>query len=57
MLFMVKKLIASECVSMVNQSSFGLGSSVYGGDAERALKVGKQLKTGMLTVNDFGECL
>lgn len=43
-----------ECVKMVNSVSFGLGSSVYGGDSERALKVGKQLKTGMLTVNDFG---
>ena len=42
-----------ECAKMVNGSCFGLGSSVYGGDQERALKLGRQLKTGMLTVNDF----
>ena len=42
-----------ECLNMVNSSCFGLGSSVYGGDQDRALKLGRQLKSGMLTVNDF----
>ncbi|CAB9527235.1 Aldehyde dehydrogenase [Seminavis robusta] len=43
----------AECLKMVNSSCFGLGSSVYGGDAERALKLGRQLKSGMCTINDF----
>lgn len=49
----VAKNSDEECVKMVNSSSFGLGSSIYGGDAKRALNVGRQFKTGMLTVNDF----
>jgi delta 1-pyrroline-5-carboxylate dehydrogenase len=49
----VPKNSDEECLKMVNGSCFGLGSSVYSGDAERALKLGRQLKSGMLTINDF----
>ena len=49
----VPKNSDEECLKMVNGSCFGLGSSVYGADQERALKLGRQLKSGMLTVNDF----
>lgn len=49
----VPKNSDEECVKMVNGSCFGLGSSVYGGDQDRALALGRQLKSGMLTVNDF----
>jgi acyl-CoA reductase-like NAD-dependent aldehyde dehydrogenase len=45
-----------ECLKLVNQSSFGLGSSVYCGKAHyaRALALGRQIRSGMLCINDFG---
>jgi len=43
-----------ECVRMVNGTSFGLGASVYGKDAKRALEIGRQIRSGMVCVNDFG---
>jgi delta 1-pyrroline-5-carboxylate dehydrogenase len=42
-----------ECVKLVNTCRFGLGSSVYSGDARKGLALGRQFKTGMLTVNDY----
>ena len=42
------------CVSLVNNCAFGLGSSVYGGNKTRALRLGRQFRTGMLCINDFG---
>jgi acyl-CoA reductase-like NAD-dependent aldehyde dehydrogenase len=43
-----------ECVRLVNDSPFGLGSSVYCGNQARGVKIGRQFRTGMLTINDFG---
>jgi acyl-CoA reductase-like NAD-dependent aldehyde dehydrogenase len=43
-----------ECVRMVNNCSFGLGSSVYAGNQARGVKIGQQIRSGMFTVNDFG---
>jgi acyl-CoA reductase-like NAD-dependent aldehyde dehydrogenase len=43
-----------ECVRLVNDSPFGLGSSVYCGNQARGVKIGRQFRTGMFTVNDFG---
>jgi len=42
-----------ECVKLVNQCDFGLGSSIFTADAKQGLKVGRQFRTGMLTVNDY----
>mmetsp|Transcript_485 Transcript_485/g.943 ORF Transcript_485/g.943 Transcript_485/m.943 type:complete len:654 (-) Transcript_485:108-2069(-) len=42
------------CIQMVNDCSFGLGSSVYSASTSRALKIGSQFNTGMFTANDFG---
>lgn len=42
------------CVDLVNDSDFGLGSSVYCGDPQRGLAIARQLRTGMVCVNDFG---
>lgn len=42
------------CVKMVNDCAFGLGCCVYGGSQARAERIGKQLKSGMCTINDFG---
>mmetsp|Transcript_15427 Transcript_15427/g.33549 ORF Transcript_15427/g.33549 Transcript_15427/m.33549 type:complete len:642 (+) Transcript_15427:1-1926(+) len=43
-----------ECVRLVNDCSFGLGSSVYSSSQARGMKIGKQIRSGMFTVNDFG---
>lgn len=42
------------CVAMVNKCDFGLGSSVFCGDQARGLAMGRQFRTGMFCVNDFG---
>lgn len=44
----------AECISLVNNSAFGLGASVYGANQKRALAVGREFRTGMLCINDFG---
>jgi len=43
-----------KCVSLVNQCDFGLGSSVYSASQSRGMKIGRRIRSGMLTVNDFG---
>lgn len=42
------------CLAMVNDSNFGLGASVYCGDQKRGLALGRQIRSGMLCINDFG---
>ena len=42
-----------ECVRLVNNCAFGLGSSIFTADASKGLKIGQQFHTGMLTVNDY----
>eukprot|EP00980_Cylindrotheca_fusiformis_P028140 scaffold22583_cov106-Cylindrotheca_fusiformis.AAC.11 len=42
-----------ECVRIVNDCAFGLGSSIFTGDATKGIEVGRQFRTGMLTVNDY----
>lgn len=42
-----------ECIKLVNDSIFGLGSSIFSGDAAKGLEVGRRFRTGMLTVNDY----
>jgi delta 1-pyrroline-5-carboxylate dehydrogenase len=42
-----------ECINLVNTCDFGLGSSIFTGDAKRGLAIGRQFETGMLTVNDY----
>lgn len=42
-----------DCVRMVNDCAFGLGSSVFTADASRGLAIGRQFRSGMLTVNDY----
>jgi hypothetical protein len=42
-----------ECVRLVNDCAFGLGSSIFTADAAKGLAIGKQFHTGMLTVNDY----
>jgi acyl-CoA reductase-like NAD-dependent aldehyde dehydrogenase len=43
-----------DAVHKANDTSFGLGASVWTRDAERADRVGRRLQAGMVWVNDFG---
>jgi acyl-CoA reductase-like NAD-dependent aldehyde dehydrogenase len=42
-----------ECLRMVNSTLYGLGSSVFSGNQKRATAIGKRIRAGMTTVNDF----
>lgn len=42
-----------ECIKLVNQCDFGLGSSIFTSNPKRGLEMGRQFRTGMLTVNDY----
>ena len=41
----------ADAVRMANDTPFGLGAVVFGGDEERAYQVARQLKAGMVGVN------
>lgn len=43
-------------VSMVNLTPYGLGSSVFTSDYVKAERVGRQIRSGMLNINDFATC-
>jgi acyl-CoA reductase-like NAD-dependent aldehyde dehydrogenase len=43
-----------ECIRLVNDCDFGLGSSVYAKSQARAMRIGNAIRSGMFTVNDFG---
>jgi len=44
---------ADDAVRLANDSSFGLGASVWGGDVERAEDVARRIDAGVVFVNDF----
>ena len=43
-----------EAIELANGTKYGLGASVFGPDETYAIQVAKQLKCGMVSVNDFG---
>lgn len=43
-----------ECIRLINDCDFGLGSSVYSRSQARGMKIGNSIRSGMFTVNDFG---
>ena len=43
-----------DAVRKANDTSFGLGASVWTRDAKRAERIGRRLEAGMVWVNDFG---
>jgi len=43
-----------DCIRLVNNCDFGLGSSVYSASQARGMKIGNAIRAGMFTVNDFG---
>ena len=44
----------ADAIAIVNSTRYGLGSSVFSLDYDRAGRIGKQLRTGMCSLNDFG---
>lgn len=43
-----------QCIELVNNSDFGLSASVYCRNRSRGLALGRQIRSGMCCVNDFG---
>eukprot|EP01088_Endostelium_zonatum_P007199 TRINITY_DN19381_c0_g1_i1.p1 TRINITY_DN19381_c0_g1~~TRINITY_DN19381_c0_g1_i1.p1 ORF type:complete len:638 (-),score=131.99 TRINITY_DN19381_c0_g1_i1:44-1909(-) len=43
-----------EVIQKANDSQYGLGCSVFSRDRSKAERVGKKVRSGMVTVNDFG---
>lgn len=42
-----------EAILLANDTQWGLGSSVYSRDIDRAMEVGKKIQSGTCTINDF----
>ena len=43
-----------KCIEMANSCEFGLGASVYCKNIKRAQYIAKHVRSGMVTINDFG---
>ena len=44
-----------EAITIANQSAYGLAASVFTSNIKRALRAGKALKAGTVTINSYGE--
>uniref|UniRef100_A0A0A9WGT9 Aldehyde dehydrogenase 22A1 n=1 Tax=Lygus hesperus TaxID=30085 RepID=A0A0A9WGT9_LYGHE len=44
----------TEAIRIVNACPYGLGASVFSGNASRAQYIADRLQTGMVNINDFG---
>ena len=44
-----------EAIHLANDTSFGLGASIFSKDKQRAIKIGKQIESGMVTINTLIE--
>merc|ERR1711879_164450 len=43
-----------EVIEMANDSEFGLGCSIFSKNYKRAEAIGREIESGMCTINDFG---
>lgn len=44
-----------EVIRMANQTEYGLGSSIWSNDFDRALKLAREIEAGMTTINGYGQ--
>lgn len=49
----MKFITDDQAVEIVNSCPYGLGSNVFSDNADRALRIGRRLNTGMCNINDF----
>ncbi|MFJ3469005.1 aldehyde dehydrogenase [Pseudomonas sp. NPDC090201] len=45
----------NEAIALANDTAYGLAASVYTGNLRRAIKLSREIRTGIVTVNCFGE--
>ena len=45
----------SEAIALANDTVYGLAASVYTGSLRRAIKLSREIRAGIVTVNCFGE--
>jgi len=45
----------SEAIALANDTAYGLAASVYTGNLRRAIKLSREIRAGIVTVNCFGE--
>lgn len=45
----------SEAIALANDTAYGLAASVYTGSLRKAIKVSREIRAGVVTVNCFGE--
>ncbi|RRW40641.1 aldehyde dehydrogenase [Pseudomonas luteola] len=45
----------SEAIALANDTAYGLAASVYTGSLRKAIKVAREIRAGVVTVNCFGE--
>jgi gamma-glutamyl-gamma-aminobutyraldehyde dehydrogenase len=45
----------SEAIALANDTAYGLAASVFTGSLKRAVKVAREIRAGVVTVNCFGE--
>jgi gamma-glutamyl-gamma-aminobutyraldehyde dehydrogenase len=45
----------SEAIALANDTAYGLAASVYTGNLRKAIKLSREIRAGIVTVNCFGE--
>ncbi|MFJ4143235.1 aldehyde dehydrogenase [Pseudomonas sp. NPDC089734] len=45
----------SEAIALANDTAYGLAASVYTGNLRNAIRLGREIRAGIVTVNCFGE--
>ena len=45
----------NEAISLANDTVYGLAASIYTGNLRKAIKLSREIRAGIVTVNCFGE--
>jgi succinate-semialdehyde dehydrogenase/glutarate-semialdehyde dehydrogenase len=43
----------AEAIKVANATPYGLGASIWGGDSDRLLEIGKRIQAGVVGINGF----